>query len=225
MSVEFWLIGSDEKLQLPVNPEANTYESPFTYEDYEVEGLGEVTSIKKKALDEHPIESFFPAVYDRSYCEYDGFPTPTECLALIKRLRNKRQPIRYIVTGSEPINTLVTIRDISVIADKYGAPGDIYYTLTLKEYREIEIKTIDTSKTQNKPNTNSSTSGKRPSSLVSKKVTSYVVKKNDCLFTIAKKKEIYGNANKWRTIYNANKKLIGSNPNKIKPGMKLVIPR
>lgn len=48
--------------------------------------------------------------------------------------------------------------------------------------------------------------------------TIYIVKKGDNLSKIAKK---YNTT--WQKIYNNNKKVIGSNPNLIKPGMKLVI--
>lgn len=45
---------------------------------------------------------------------------------------------------------------------------------------------------------------------------------NGSLFGIAQ--HYYGNGNQWPKIYAANKSLIGSNPNKIKPGMVLTIP-
>jgi len=48
--------------------------------------------------------------------------------------------------------------------------------------------------------------------------TVYTVKKGDNLSKIAKK---YNTT--WQKIYNDNKKIIGSNPNLIRPGMKLVI--
>ncbi len=49
----------------------------------------------------------------------------------------------------------------------------------------------------------------------------YVVKKGDSLSRIAKRE--YGNGNKWRIIYRANRAIIGRNPNKIRPGQRLVI--
>ncbi|WP_042350343.1 LysM peptidoglycan-binding domain-containing protein [Bacillus massiliigorillae] len=224
LNVEFWLIyNKQNQLRLPVNPEANTYESPFNYEDYEVEGLGEVTNIKQRGLREFTIESFFPSVYNPSYCEYNNFPSPQDCYSLINGLRNKREPIRYLVTGAGGVDVKVTIRDFSINANKYGAPGDIYYTLILKEYRDVKVTVTDLSKPNTKPNNGSSSS--RPPAPTPTKVASYTVKSGDSLWLIAKKKEIYGDGNQWRKIYNANKNVIGSNPNKLKIGMKLVIPR
>ena len=50
--------------------------------------------------------------------------------------------------------------------------------------------------------------------------TTYTVKSGDCLSAIAKKLGLNG----WNSLYSSNKKLIGTNPNRIYPGQKLVIP-
>ncbi len=49
----------------------------------------------------------------------------------------------------------------------------------------------------------------------------YVIKGGDTLSKIAK--QYYGNANEWRRIYEANKQTI-SDPDKIFPGQKIIIP-
>ncbi len=55
-------------------------------------------------------------------------------------------------------------------------------------------------------------------------LAAYKVKKNDSLWKIAKRADVYGNGNKWRKIYEANKDKI-KNPNKLRPGIVLVIPQ
>ena len=50
----------------------------------------------------------------------------------------------------------------------------------------------------------------------------YEVKSGDSLSKIAK--AAYGSGARWKEIYEANKAVIGSDPNKIKPGQKLRIP-
>lgn len=50
----------------------------------------------------------------------------------------------------------------------------------------------------------------------------HTVTRGDSLWSIAVK--YYKNPAKWKTIYDANKKTIGSNPNLIKPGQKLLLP-
>ncbi len=56
-----------------------------------------------------------------------------------------------------------------------------------------------------------------------KEPQTYVVQKGDTLYQIALK--FYGTKKKWRKIFKANRELLKDNPDLIKPGMKLVIPR
>ena len=51
----------------------------------------------------------------------------------------------------------------------------------------------------------------------------YTVQSGDSLSKIAQRQ--YGSASAWTKIYNANKTTIGDNPDLIKPGQKLTIPR
>lgn len=55
-------------------------------------------------------------------------------------------------------------------------------------------------------------------------VTRYTVKKGDTLEKIAARPEVYNNRNRWNRIYKANKATI-KNPDRIKPGQVLKIPR
>jgi nucleoid-associated protein YgaU len=50
----------------------------------------------------------------------------------------------------------------------------------------------------------------------------YEVQSGDTLLTIAE--QFYGDTGQWRRIYDANKDVIGSDPDKLKIGMKLKIP-
>ena len=56
-----------------------------------------------------------------------------------------------------------------------------------------------------------------------KEVKKHVVVSGDTLSAIAKK--YYDDAGKYMKIYEANKEVIGDNPDLIKPGMELVIPK
>lgn len=54
------------------------------------------------------------------------------------------------------------------------------------------------------------------------KPKTYTVKDGDTLAGISR--EFYNTPDRWKDIYDKNKKVIGKDPNLIKPGMKLVIP-
>ena len=53
----------------------------------------------------------------------------------------------------------------------------------------------------------------------------YIVQPRDSLWSIAKKPEIYGSATQWRRLFNANRELLKGNPNGLRVGMTLQVPR
>ncbi|MBI1992587.1 MAG: LysM peptidoglycan-binding domain-containing protein [Candidatus Omnitrophica bacterium] len=52
----------------------------------------------------------------------------------------------------------------------------------------------------------------------------YTVQKGDSLWSIAAKPDVYGSATRWRSIFDANRDVL-KNPDGIRPGMTLKIPR
>jgi len=53
----------------------------------------------------------------------------------------------------------------------------------------------------------------------------YVVKKGESLWTIAAKPEVYGKATRWQRLFDANQDLLKGNPDRLRAGMTLKIPR
>ncbi|MFH1778296.1 MAG: LysM peptidoglycan-binding domain-containing protein [Candidatus Omnitrophota bacterium] len=92
--------------------------------------------------------------------------------------------------------------------------------LTLIPEEEIKISPdiVELQKEQEKQ----ITPGKQVTPEKQVKYEQYIVQKNDSLWKIAKK--TYGNPNKWRLIYEANLNVI-KDPNKLRTGQKLIIPR
>lgn len=220
MSVEFWLSYNNnaERLRLPVNPSGISVTSPFGINDVEVTHIGEHSVFGERGLKEISFSSFFPRDYHPSYCEYSDFPSPTDCVAMLEGWRDKKKPIRLVVTGTN-INIAVTIRDFALDYEKAGEMGDIYYSITLKEYRFIPTESnVDISATT-APSKSQQKAAQRPA-VVNKAENSgektYTVKSGDSLT------KVFGKD--WRKVYEANKNTIGSNPNIIRPGQKLVIP-
>lgn len=217
---QFWLKYNNgaESLQLPVNPEALSVSTAHGFQDFIIAGGGEFTIIGDRQQKEFSLSSFFPRDYNASYCEYRDLKDPYYCAAMIERWQQSGSPARFIVTGSANINIPVTIREFDY-EERGGEPGDLYYKLTLKEYR---FKTV-AKKSDGNTNVNNTklASTARPNTRVIP--TSYTVKSGDSLFKISA--SVYGKGDDWRRIYDANKKVIGANPNAIKPGQKLVIPQ
>lgn len=221
MAIEFWLTNerNTERVRLPVNPEGLSVVSPFGFNDVTVANLGEVSIFGDRGLKEFSFSTFFPAKYNPSYCEYRSFKAPYTYVAIFEKWRDTKLPLRFVVTGTK-INYLVTIRDFTYDIEKAGSPGDIYFSISLKQFKWVAVRYEATKTTTTKPKATRPPSTKKTTTTTTKRT--YTVKKNDSLFLIAKR--YYGNGEKWSTIYNANKKVIGKNPNKLKAGMKLVIP-
>lgn len=217
-NVQFWLINGNKRIQLPVNPETMTVRSPFGFEDVQVAQLGEITVIGDVQLREVSFSSFFPRDYNPTYCEYSRLPRPTDIHNLLERWKRERKPIRFLVTGTI-VNFDATIRDFTVEPERAGSPGDLYFTMSLKEYRHVTIKKVNESDGKAK----ATKGNERPAPPPPTSPQSYSVKSGDSLSKIALRE--YKDASQWRKIYEANITVIGKNPNLIKPGQKLVIPK
>lgn len=220
-TLQFWLTYNNraEVLQLPVNPDRLRYRlGKMGFEDIEIAALGEFTIIGNQQLFEIEFSSFFPLDYNPTYCEYEDIPNPWDAVNMIKNWAISGNPMRVTIPGT-PISLACTIRDFQ-IDERGGEPGDIYYTIAFKEYRFISVKTVTTSPTST--TATASTAKTRPPAENATKAKTYVVKSGDTLWAIAEKQKIGGS--NWKKLYDANKKVIGGNPNQIKPGTTLVIP-
>lgn len=216
MAIEFWLSYNNgaERLRLPVNPSVLSVRSPFGNTDIEISHFGEYTVIGERGAAELSFSSFFPLQYNESYCEYSTFPPPEECVAIIERWRDQRRPLRFVVAGTR-INYAVTIRDFTYEVERAGNPGDIYYSLTMKEYRFLDVSAkpipvTDPPKPAEKQRPPVVNLGEP------KPAQTYTVKAGDSLYKVFGKN--------WPKIYEANRNIIGNNPNLIYPGQVLVIP-
>lgn len=206
-----WSVSPPDVFHLPVNPIENiVIGTEKKYETVDLLNYGEVDTPGGEKIRQIEFNSFFPAEYDPSYCRYPNIPDPLEAYEKLTRLTIRKEPVRLIITGTN-INMMVSLA-ANQITHKGGEPGDIYYSLTCRSWREIKI----TSTTKDAQSSNRTDIKPKP------KV--YVVKSGDNLTKIAKRE--LGSSSRWQDIYSVpeNKKTIGPNPNKIKPGQRLVMP-
>ena len=214
--MEIWLKQGTEKITLPFLPNSYEIQSPQNNETLVTANGTEITLIGKRGLRTISWSSWFPkGKPDYVVGSYTGKP-----MSYMNKLgKMKGKIVDFMISGIA--NYQVTIENLTYGQD--DGTGDIYYNIELKEYGGAEVE--KTAKKQKKETVNKTSSKvKKPATTTkTKEVKSqtYIVKKGDTLTGIAKK--LTGTSANWKAIYNANKKVIGSNPNKIYPGQKLVI--
>lgn len=179
--------------------------------------LGEVDFTTGEKLKEISFSSFFPAEYDPSYCRYPDLPDPQQAMNQLTAWTAAKGPVRLIITGTI-INVLVLVTAFPTYF-RGGEPGDVYYDLTLRTWREIKVRTAAEAVA---PAASPGVAQQRSRPDLKPVPKIYVVKPGDSLWKIAKLQ--LGDGRKYKAIYDANKAVIGPDPNLIKPGMKLVMP-
>lgn len=194
----------------PVNPEEVNISRQKGLETINVLSYGEYDFPQGERIKEISFSSFFPKVYDKSYCKYANIPDPLDAMNLLNTFLAAKTPLRLIITET-PINVPVFLATHNTTL-RGAETGDILFDVTFRTWRDLKISTKSGSKGTK---TASRTDLKEPAK-------TYTVKTGDSLSKIAKLE--LGNSSQWKRIYDLNKKTIGNNPNLITPGQKLVMP-
>lgn len=205
--------GNGADFQLPVNPEEIRISQDKALETVSILSLGEFDLSAGERVKEITFSSFFPAAYDSGYCNYSHLPDPQEAMNRLTAMMNDNKPVRLIITDTA-VNVLVML-SAHHSTFRGGEPGDVYFDVTARTWRELKVHTLGSA------STGSSTAGGSRADTKPKSKT-YSVKLGDSLSRIAKLE--LGSSAKWQQIYSLNKGIIGSDPNKLKPGQKLVLP-
>lgn len=195
------------ELTLPVNPGIFHIQETFKHYDIDIPSLETISLPGLKDNTMVTFEAFFPAVFEKDYCVYSGFPTPLVCKSWLQQINDTGTPVRFIISGSSRLglsgailNDVFTIRNFEW-GDHEGEPDAIYYSLQLKRYRKPTIKKVSSGAVA------STELVVRPEPVKADSAgVTYTVVSGDCLWNIAKK--FLGNGAKYTEIYNNNKALI-----------------
>lgn len=190
--IEFWLLQDNDKIQLPINPELYESSEGMGNSTVNVSELGEVNILGKPKLSEITLTSFFPNQY-YTFCEYRDILPPEDYVALIQKFMRKGQ-VRLLITGTS-INKIYYIENFT--HGRRDGTGDIYYTISFKEFKKIKLKNIQ-GNDDSYILTNS-----RPSTSIGFKIPpTYTVKVNDTLWSIARR--FYGDGSKYTYLMKLN---------------------
>ena len=129
------------RIRIPVNPEEIEINYPSNNATYSVLDVGEIVVPMSPGLTEVSWEGFFPAFYNDPYTT--GNTSPKSIVKALTNAKNNRKVGRLIITRSGLFDTNLTciIEEFST-TDKGGEPNDIYYSITLKEYRDYSPQTV-----------------------------------------------------------------------------------
>lgn len=211
-TIELSYNNHEEMFNLPINPAEFEFLEPQNNQKITLLNIGEVNLIGHRGLVTGSLSSFFPSA-DSPLAKYAD-REPMEYIRLLKKWKSQPQPIRVIISDCD-FNLAMSIDELTEIHRE--GDKDVYYTLKLSEYRFLNVAAVK-SATATKSKASGLTA--RPNAQPAPKT--HTVVSGDCLWNLAKK--FYGNGAQYTKIHNANKGVLGSDPNKIKVGQKLVIP-
>ncbi|MEC0369421.1 LysM peptidoglycan-binding domain-containing protein [Paenibacillus chibensis] len=217
--MEFVLVnGKGERFTFPVNPEEVTISRQKGYDTTTILSYGEFDFAQGDKVKEISFASFFPKAFDASYCQgsEQDLPDPQTAMNKLNEFMALTTPLRFIITETA-VNVPVFVASHQSTF-RGGEPGDVYFDISLRTWREMKATKVASSGSGQA----SSAVNKTPRLDMKEKGKTYTVKPGDSLSKIAKLE--LGNSSDWQRIYQLNKQVIGSNPNALKPGQKLVLP-
>ncbi|MNI05633.1 hypothetical protein D3C73_585900 [compost metagenome] len=132
---------------LPVNPASIQVKEGVKGKTYDLvgagQGSGEINVIKSRQLTEISFEGIFPAQwYPFVIVKSDELLKPLAYINFIKRWLGAKHPIRFIAVGSSFVINLPMSIEKFDWKEAAGSPGDIEYSLSLKEYVFYSAKEI-----------------------------------------------------------------------------------
>ncbi len=207
--------GGKGKIYDIVGPKGST-----TLKDSDFDGSGEINVIKSPKLMEVSFSSIFPATKYPFVIVKDAYlMKPSEYLEYIQRWRKSKHPIRFIcVSTTFDINIAASIEkfDWKEVA---GCPGDIEYSITLKEYKFYQAqKVVEATDAQGNP-----VLYKQPSAPDTRvRPLTYTIQPGDNMWKIGMK--VFGRDGRWREIQKLNN-ISDANLKKLQVGTVLKIPQ
>jgi nucleoid-associated protein YgaU len=125
--------------------------------------------------------------------------------------------LRLVITGTK---WNIPVRINNFLSTPGGGHGDINYTISLSEWRDLVVQESSMASLQSLSATNTKTD-KRPSSKPKQKT--YTVKAGDTMWKIAQK--LSGNGGRWPEMWSINKSRSRSkDPDLIYPGEVFLVP-
>ncbi len=137
-------------LRLPINPAKLPESQEVELTSYNILGLGPVEVPRTPGVKKLSISSYFPGESSPQALTSGDFEPPGTYVQFFRSAMQDKAPIVYTPVRQQPDGTpyLEQVAGYPVIVSQFsieekgGEPGDLYYTLELSEYRELQAKTV-----------------------------------------------------------------------------------
>lgn len=204
-----YIKNSIENIKLPIVPNEFHIKSGKNSSSVTLLGFGEISDSGTPTLRIWSISSMFPKT-KYSICTGSIKSNPYDYVSLVEKIKKDNIVCQYTITKTN-IDIRCTIEEFEYWEN--DGSGDVYYTITFKEHKEIKLSTFsNTTLTSGVLYFNSDYT------IDTTKENKVVVKEGDSVIKIAK--QYYGDSSKYKDILAKNGL---SNPDDIKTGQVLLI--
>lgn len=209
--MQFSFIANGDVLTLPITPASYEWTTGKNMETINISELGDVYLPGGRSRHSGSIDCLLP-FRDYPFIIAGAILDPGYYLEPLRYWAAEKIPVRYIVTESD-INALVYIE--SVTAKEQDGTGDVYCTISLREYVDLEAQEVATL------NTTRYTGNSGRKSDAAKDIAYHRVVSGDTLSMLCRR--TYGDGT--ASYYNALAKYNGiSNPHLIYVGQTIKLP-
>lgn len=137
-----------QTVQIPVNPQELTVTYGGDNTNYNLIGKGEVVIPRLPKLAVVQIDSFFPKNVYNGITVSNSWLRPEDYVRFFKTLQERRQVFQFIINrydGDEPMfdTSFNSVISEFAITDRGGESGDVYYTMSVSEYRDTMPQRIE----------------------------------------------------------------------------------
>lgn len=219
MDIYLTNLATSDRLRFPMLPTEISVKLANQFGNYTILGIGEVRIPSGSSLDTVSWSGILPGEKRKNDPYVFAWQDPKAIYRWIDSLKTMHgNPVkaRLLITET-PINCDVYLS--SFTGTPTGGYGDINYSISLIQAKDISISAVSAESPKPAPLNNKAVTAERTAP---KQDTTYTVKSGDSLWKIAQ--QLYGKGSDYTRLYEANKGLVGSNPSLIYPGQVLTIP-
>lgn len=188
--MQFCFIANGDVLTLPITPASYEWTTGKNIETINISQLGDVYLPGNRSRHSGTIECLLPS-QDYPFNQPGTILDPGYYLEPLRYWAAEKIPVRYIVTESD-INALVYIE--SVTEKEQDGTGDVYCTIALREYVDLEAQEVATL------NTTRYTGNSGRKSDAAKDITYHRVVSGDTLSMLCRRTYGDGTASYYRSI-------------------------